>query len=80
MSSPDGIRWDDSNWVNPITTRGLEGPHNVVFDNKYKKYRAYSTFRDSKIDPLSHSELITNCPSTSDKEEGSSMKVNLGSD
>ena len=51
VSSPDGIRWDDSNWVNPITTRGLEGPHNVVFDNKYKKYRAYSTFRDSKIDP-----------------------------
>jgi len=50
LTSPDGIRWDDSEWLDPILDRENEGPFNVVYDAKERIFRAYSHGRDTDKD------------------------------
>ena len=50
LSSPDGIRWDDSKWLKPVLARDNEGPFNVVYDAKEGIFRAYSHGRDTDKD------------------------------
>ena len=50
LTSPDGIRWDDSKWLDPILDRENEGPFNVVYDEKKRIFRAYSHGRDTNED------------------------------
>jgi len=50
LTSPDGIRWDDSKWLEPVLARDNEGPFNVVYDAKERIFRVYSHGRDTDKD------------------------------
>ncbi len=43
--SPDGIHWDDSDHLEPVSPRSNEGTFNVTYDSKNRIYRAYSIVR-----------------------------------
>ncbi len=45
LTSPDGIRWDDSGHLEPVVRRSNEGTFNVTFDTAANLYRAYSLQR-----------------------------------
>lgn len=50
LTSPDGIRWDDSDYLEPIAERDNEGCFNVVHDKKASLFRAYALTRDTDKD------------------------------
>jgi hypothetical protein len=50
LTSPDGIRWDDSSFPAPVLTRENEGPFNVVYDPNANLFRAYAHGRDTDTD------------------------------
>ena len=45
ISSPDGIHWDDSDYLEPVARRHNEGTFNVTYDARDGIYRAYSITR-----------------------------------
>ena len=45
ITSPDGIHWDDKDYVEPVSYRNNEGPFNVTYDARDQLYRAYSMMR-----------------------------------
>ena len=45
IASPDGIHWDDSDFLEPVFQRGNEGAFNVTWDSRIGIYRAYSIVR-----------------------------------
>ena len=45
LTSSDGIRWDDSAYLEPVVNRENEGCFNVVYDNKANLFRAYALAR-----------------------------------
>lgn len=45
LTSPDGIHWDDKDYVEPVSRRANEGSFNVTFDANDPVYRAYSIVR-----------------------------------
>ncbi|MCG9127462.1 hypothetical protein JT359_07680 [Candidatus Poribacteria bacterium] len=50
LTSPDGIRWDDSNYLEPVAERNNEGGFNVVYDKSTSLFRAYCLTRDKDKD------------------------------
>ncbi len=50
LTSPDGIRWDDSDSLEPLVQRDNEGCFNVVYDNRNALFRAYALTRDTDKD------------------------------
>lgn len=50
LASPDGIRWDDSDYLEPIAERNNEGVFNVIYDNKADLFRAYALIRGKDKD------------------------------
>lgn len=50
LTSPDGIRWDDSEYLEPVADRSNEGAFNVIYDDKCDMYRAYALIRGSDKD------------------------------
>ncbi len=50
LTSPDGIHWDDSDYLEPVAQRDNEGCFNVVYDNKACLFRAYALTRDTDKD------------------------------
>ncbi len=50
LTSPDGIHWDDSAYLEPVAERNNEGCFNVVHDNKANLFRAYSLARGTDKD------------------------------
>ena len=49
LTSPDGIRWDDSRHLEPVVERANEGAFNVTWDDRDQVYRAYSIQRDASF-------------------------------
>jgi len=45
ITSPDGLHWDDKDYVDPVSERGNEGSFNVTFDEREQVFRAYSIVR-----------------------------------
>ena len=45
ITSPDGIHWDDKDYVEPVSYRNNEGRFNVTYDARGQLYRAYSMTR-----------------------------------
>ena len=45
ITSPDGIHWDDKDYIESVSRRGNEGTFNVVYDDRCDVYRAYSLTR-----------------------------------
>ena len=45
IASPDGIHWDDSDYLEPVVRRSNEGPFNVTYDSRDELFRAYSISR-----------------------------------
>lgn len=41
ITSPDGIHWDDKDYVDPVSDRTNEGAFNVTYDSVSQIYRAY---------------------------------------
>ena len=50
LVSPDGIRWDDSDFLEPIADRNNEGAFNVIYDKKTDLFRAYALIRGNDKD------------------------------
>ena len=50
LTSPDGIHWDDSAYLQPVAERNNEGSFNVVYDNKANLFRAYALTRGTDKD------------------------------
>jgi hypothetical protein len=50
LTSPDGVRWDDSSHVDPVAERENEGSLNVVYDDRGRVYRAYAHARGTDRD------------------------------
>ena len=50
LTSPDGIRWDDSDYLEPVAERSNEGAFNVIYDNRTDLFRAYGLTRDKDKD------------------------------
>ena len=50
LTSPDGIRWDDSEYLEPIAERENEGAFNVIYDKRTDRFRAYALIRDTDKD------------------------------
>ena len=50
LTSPDGIRWDDSAHIDPVAERDNEGSFNVVYDDSAQLYRAYAHARGTDRD------------------------------
>ena len=50
LMSPDGIRWDDSDYLEPVADRNNEGAFNVIYDNKTDLFRAYALIRGNDKD------------------------------
>lgn len=45
ITSPDGIHWDDKDYIEPVSRRGNEGSFNVIYDSRCHLFRAYSIVR-----------------------------------
>ena len=45
LTSPDGVKWDDSQWLQPILDRSNEGMFNITWDSRHGVYRGYSLNR-----------------------------------
>jgi len=45
ITSPDGIHWDDKDYIEPVSRRGNEGSFNVIYDSRCHIFRAYSIVR-----------------------------------
>ena len=45
VTSPDGIRWDDSQWLEPVLNRSNEGMFNIAWDSRHEVYRGYALSR-----------------------------------
>ena len=50
LTSPDGIRWDDSDYLEPVADRDNEGAFNVIYDKKTDLFRAYALIRGDDKD------------------------------
>lgn len=50
LTSPDGIRWDDSDYLEPVAQRDNEGAFNVLYDRKTELFRAYALIRGKDRD------------------------------
>ena len=50
LTSPDGIRWDDADYLDPVAERNNEGCFNVIYDKKTSLFRAYALTRDKDKD------------------------------
>ncbi len=50
LTSPDGIRWDDSDYLEPVAERNNEGAFNVIYDSNLEMFRAYALTRDKDKD------------------------------
>lgn len=42
ITSPDGIHWDDKDYIEPVALRRDEGTFNVTYDGRSRIYRAFS--------------------------------------
>ena len=45
LTSPDGLRWEDKDHIEPLARRANEGSFNVTHDSEANLYRAYSISR-----------------------------------
>ena len=50
LTSPDGIRWDDSDYLEPVADRDNEGAFNVIWDKQTEMFRAYGLIRGDDKD------------------------------
>ena len=50
LTSPDGIRWNDSDYLEPVAERNNEGAFNIIYDNKTSLFRAYALIRGNDKD------------------------------
>jgi len=50
LTSPDGLRWSDADYLEPVVDRDNEGSFNVAFDERENVYRAYAHARDGRAD------------------------------
>ncbi len=50
LTSPDGIRWNDADYLEPVAQRDNEGCFNVVYDEKAALFRAYALTRGTDKD------------------------------
>ncbi len=50
LMSPDGIRWDDSDYLEPVADRDNEGAFNVIYDKTRDLFRAYALIRGNDKD------------------------------